>query len=112
MSAVFCGKRKDERRFVFHERVPSECFQPRFSASLAIPTVDLSVAEVCDSLDHTGIFLGRGSAFRDCGIHLVGSYFSTDGLPWVTPLAGRFCGDLLPEGFRSAGAFQRWRQPL
>src|ERR1035438_989157 len=34
-------KRKYKRCFVFHQRVPSECFQPRFSASLAIPTVDL-----------------------------------------------------------------------
>ncbi len=44
----------------------------------AIPTVDLSVAEGCDSLDHTGDVLGRVPAFGDCGIHLVASYFSTD----------------------------------
>jgi hypothetical protein len=31
-----------------------------------------------DPLDYTGDFLGRGSAFTDCGVHLVGSHFPTD----------------------------------
>jgi hypothetical protein len=45
---------------------------------LAIPTVDLSVAEVRDPLDQAGDLLGRGPAFWDCGVHLVGSHFPTD----------------------------------
>jgi len=27
-----------------------------------------------DALDHTGDFLGRGSVFRDCGVHVWGSF--------------------------------------
>jgi hypothetical protein len=44
------------------------------------------------------VFLGRGLAFRDCGIHLVGSHFPTDGSGLRDSSESRFCGDFAARG--------------
>src|ERR1019366_7745740 len=52
-----------------------------------------------DALDQAGDFLGCGSAFRDCGIHVWGFIF-----PWTVCLGDEKCCVWLPLSFG-------WSQP-
>ena len=52
-----------------------------------------------------------GAAFRKCGIH-AGVHFPMGDLPWVSLRKLILGGFWIPDGFGSAGAFQRCRQPL
>ena len=85
-----CGhgrQRADDRRLVPASR--------RFHAQ---DTEAVLLVVEGDALDQPGDFFGRGSALWDCGVHLVGIHFPTDGLPCVTSQEADSAPNWLPGG--------------